>query len=284
MTTKLISQKYNHGNALNNKVTATGDEALTTLLKVYFSYRKALDVLLEKPELDFDAIVNVLNEYRNISIPILEKRSNSGQEGLRSTILEEFMYIIFNRVTEDIFNEVPENLFLGKAKSYVDLTFTPHSFPQLFQDPIPYIHMKDQDFVIGATFDLTISTNGKESKQKILVPVLAIECKTYIEKNMLDSCAGTARRLKSAMPYCMYMVVAEYMKMESATPELTDIDEVYVLCKATVGQRHRGIEGIHKIDAELIKDLVDEVSEHVKRTWWDPQNALSIGKIINRPQ
>lgn len=284
MTTNLITAKHIHGNALKNKAASTSDEDLLALLEVYLKYREALNLLLNQPALDIEAIVVLLNEYRSTSIPILEKRSNSGQEGLRSTILEEFMYIIFNKVVESVFEEVPSNLFLGKAKSYVDLTFTPHSFLQLSGDPVPYIHSKDQDFVIGATFDLTISTGDTNATQKILVPAVAIECKTYIEKNMLDSCAGTARRLKSAMPYCMYMVVAEYMKMESATPELTDIDEVYILCKATVGERLNGAKGIHKIDAVLIKDLVDEVKTHIKRIWWDPENALVNGRIINRPQ
>ena len=49
---------------------------------------------------------------------------------------------------------------------------------------------------------------------------------------MLDSCAATASRLKTAMPYCIYIVASEYMKMSDAAPELTDIDEVYILCRA----------------------------------------------------
>lgn len=39
------------------------------------------------------------------------------------------------------------------------------------------------------------------------------------------------------MPYCVYMVAFEYMKMDEASPELTDIDEVYILCKAKNSER-----------------------------------------------
>ena len=77
---------------------------------------------------------------------------------------------------------------------------------QIFSKPNPYIHSKDQDFVLGASLELIIKTNDNTTNQEIIVPVVAIECKTYIERNMLDSCSGTARRLKNAMPYCIYIV------------------------------------------------------------------------------
>lgn len=35
----------------------------------------------------------------------------------------------------------------------------------------------------------------------------------------------------------IYIVAAEYLKMTDASPELTDIDEVYVLCRAKNSER-----------------------------------------------
>ncbi len=103
---------------------------------------------------------------------------------------------------------------------------------------------------------------------------------------MLDSCAATASRLKNAMPYCVYMVASEYMKMSDASPELTDIDEVYILCKAKNSEREarkRANLPPLDIDADLVIDLFERVGRHLNAIWWHPEDAVANGKIINRP-
>ena len=103
---------------------------------------------------------------------------------------------------------------------------------------------------------------------------------------MLDSCANTATRLKNAMPYCVYMVASEYMKMDEASPELTDIDEVYILCKAKNSERlSRSQQGLPplEIDSSLIYDLFQRVRKHLNSIWWSPEDAVSNGKVICRP-
>jgi len=103
---------------------------------------------------------------------------------------------------------------------------------------------------------------------------------------MLDSCAGTAKRLKSAMPYCLYIVAAEYMKMDDAYPELTDIDELFILAKASNADRLRfKSEGKlpHLICDLLMQDIFEMVSNHLNKIWWSPEDALSRGRVIGRP-
>ena len=139
---------------------------------------------------------------------------------------------------------------------------------------------------MGATVDIKISANGNDDVKSTVIPVVAIECKTYLERNMLDACAATAGRLKNAMPYCIYIVASEYMKMTDASPELTDIDEVYILCKAKNSERERrkrSGEPPLNIDAELVVDLFERVVRHLNSIWWKPEDAVTSGKIINRP-
>lgn len=128
--------------------------------------------------------------------------------------------------------------------------------------------------------------NQDEEPIETVIPAIAIECKTYLERNMLDSCAATAARLKRAMPYCTYIVATEYLKMDEAYPELTDINEVYVLCRAKNANRLRrksNGEPPFDIDAKLIIDLYHRVMNHLNAIWWNPEDALANGKIINRP-
>ena len=74
--------------------------------------------------------------------------------------------------------------------------------------------------------------------------------------------------------------------MSDASPELTDIDEVYILCKAKNADRERrkkNNEPPLNIDPELIFDLYERVSRHLNAIWWKPEDAVATGKIINRP-
>lgn len=277
-----------HGTVLKNKTEKTCDNELNKALELYKKFRLLAGELNIVDNASVSKLVSLLNDYRKQVIPIFEARNNSGQENLRSTILEEFFQLLFKDLVYKQLDGKTDNLVLGKADSYVDLTFSPKSFVGMFENPKPYIHKKMQDFVMGISLTLSMSSDGTNMipGEKIVVPVVAIECKTYIERNMLDSCAGTAHRLKSAMPYCMYIVASEYMKMDAANPELTDIDEVFILCKASNSERlnyAREDRDTHLIDAKLITDLFEMVNKHVNGLWWSPEDALSIGKVINRP-
>jgi hypothetical protein len=276
---------YNHGNLLKNK--STSDKEVKKIYESYLKFIANISAFQITDDKSISKFVGEFNSYRESVLYSIENRKNSGQENLRSSMLEELFCHLFSDLIGELLPSLPSNLLLGKANSYVDLTFSPSSFREIFIKPNPYIHSKDQDFVIGVSLELIIKADGaNEIKEDIIVPVLAIECKTYIERNMLDSCSGTARRLKSAMPYCLYIVASEYMKLKDEQPELSDINEIYILCKASVSERldsrKRGIKP-HIIQEDLIIDLFNKVKGHLNSIWWSPDKALSTGKIINRP-
>ena len=276
---------YNHGNLLKSK--SSSDAEINKVYQSYLKFIKNISSIKITNDKAISKFVGEFNIYRESVLYTIENRKNSGQENLRSSMLEELFCHLFSDLIGDLFPTVPTNLLLGKANGYVDLTFSPSSFREIFIKPNPYIHSKDQDFVIGVRLELKIKADAaNEIKEDIIVPVLAIECKTYIERNMLDSCSGTARRLKSAMPYCLYIVASEYMKLKDEQPELSDINEIYILCKASVSERletrKQGAKP-HIIQEDLIIDLFNKVKCHLNSIWWSPDKALTTGKIINRP-
>lgn len=251
----------------------------------YNTYRQAFDSIMNYDDAGIREMVKVLNAYRSVSLPVFDSLNNAGQKALGYTIMEEFFYLFFQKYVYTLgINR--DNLFLGKGNSYISLSFTPKSFLKSMDDVNPFVHSKDQDFVLGISVDINVKSGRSETTRKTVLPVVAIECKTYLEKNMLDSCANTATKLKSAMPYCAYIVAAEYMKMEEASPELSDIDEVYILCKAKNAERlrrkERGLPPLD-IDAELIIDLFDRIRYHLNTIWWSPEDAVKNGRIIRRP-
>lgn len=284
----ILDNKHIHGKNLREYTARQHGkkrEKFNDLMSAYEQYRgriASVDALTEDGIREY---VSALNAYRAESVPVFDSLDNNGQKALGYTIMEEFFYLLFQKKVESM-NIEHDNLFVGKGSSYVSLSFTPASFGELFRNPKAYIHTKDQDFVLGANIEIMIKADGKKETKTTVIPAVAIECKTYLERNMLDSCAATASRLKTAMPYCIYIVASEYMKMSAAAPELTDIDEVYILCRAKNAEREkRKREKLppFDIDADLIIDLYSRVSRHLNAIWWKPEDAVENGKIISRP-
>lgn len=284
----ILDNKHIHGKNLREyaaKQRGSKRDLFNHLMDEYSQYRERIAAVDSLTEDGIREYVSALNAYRAVAVPVFDSLDNNGQVALGYTIMEEFFYLLFQKKVESM-NVEHENLFVGKGNSYVSLSFTPASFGELFSNPKAYIHTKDQDFVLGANVEIMIKADGEQETTTTVIPAVAIECKTYLERNMLDSCAATASRLKTAMPYCIYIVASEYMKMSDAAPELTDIDEVYILCRAKNADRERRKRANlppFDIDADLIIDLYNRVSRHLNAIWWKPEDAVENGKIINRP-
>ena len=205
-------------------------------------------------------------------------------------MMEEFLGWLFKDIFVILGFDPPSNYIAGKAmSSYLTLTFSPRTFSDLFSDPNPRVSKKDQDFAIGAAMNLLFGAPGSAPvfSQTLTLPVVAIECKTYLAKNHLDMCSSTAQMLKRANPYCMYIIAAEFLKMDaSVTPEVTDIAEIFILCKDTNGSRRTRKENgepPHPIYQDVVGALFKMVLGHLRAIWWDPITALDRGKVISRP-
>jgi len=101
---------------------------------------------------------------------------------------------------------------------------------------------------------------------------------------MLDECAGTAEKVKRATPYCLYFVVAEYLKMDDAAPEVSLIDEIFILRKQRNSERLSTGFRPNPIDPDLVWEIYDGSIRHLKKVWWDPSSALKTGKAFGRPE
>jgi hypothetical protein len=234
-----------------------------------------------RADADLVALTELLNQYKDAVEPIFDARPNSAQEGLQPSILEEFFGYLFARVGID----TGANLLRAPASSFIGLIFNPRDINSLVRAPEFTVRQKDHDFVLGACVTMSIGVDGSGASRtdKLVVPAVAIECKRYLERNMLDECAGTAERIKKSTPYCRYIVAAEYLKLDQALPELSLIDEIYVLRKQRNLDRASGA-AINPIYADLVVHLYADVMAHLTRVWWDPESGLTTGRVFNLPR
>jgi hypothetical protein len=82
-----------HGSKLNKK--ALKDKSLKELLPFYRRWKERSLGIKGREEKDIKKLTNLLNEYKNAVEPILDARSNSAQEVLQPSIIEEFFEYLF---------------------------------------------------------------------------------------------------------------------------------------------------------------------------------------------
>lgn len=279
MATSYQPQAYVHGKKLEAKAAADGGPNLAKALEYYQEWKASSLATVGCEKKNVDTLVALLNAYKDAVEPIFDGRSNSAQEVLQPSIIEEFMEYLFAPVASVIGDagvRAPE-------KGYLDLVFHPKSIKTMLSSPEHTIRTKDHDFVIGSRIEMQlISPTSKETQRdRLVIPAVALECKRYLERNMLDECSGTAARVKAATPYCLYIVVAEYLKMDDCRPELSKIDQIYILRKQRNSERLAVGFRPNPIDAELVWDLQQTVSRHLAKIWWNPEAGVKSGKMFN---
>ena len=84
-----------HEHVLKNKVEKTNDKDLIDCLKEYKKFKSKLSELKITDKKSVFQFVAHFNDYRNICAYKYERRKNSGQELLRSTMLEGFFQLLF---------------------------------------------------------------------------------------------------------------------------------------------------------------------------------------------
>jgi hypothetical protein len=278
---------YPHGDLLKRKVEEK--KVPTSVLNAYLKFTEQAEAIEVIDDESVSKLVDALNQYRNEAVYIFEGGKNVPQANLRSSIMEEFLIWLFKDIFKVLNLEKPDNYQIGKSKgSYLSLDFSPRSFRTMFSSPGASIHTKDQDFALGANIEINIKGAGEsEVVQRVTLPVIAIECKTYLAKNHLDMCSSTATSLRRAMPYCKYIILAEFLKLSNtATPEFTDVSEIFVMCKAKNTERiKRKKEGLppHPIYGDVAIALFKFVLSHLSAIWWDPKSPLETGVVISRP-
>ena len=116
------------------------------------------------------------------------------------------------------------------------------------------------------------------------LPAVAIECKTYLDKTMLEGAAVAADELKRINPSARSIIVSEWLKLtESVNLRKTRIDQIYVLRRQKNTDREfRFDEGYVKnpIYPDLVWDLFRDVVEYLSAARWDIEAAIARGKLM----
>lgn len=210
-----------------------------------------------------------MNEYKNFLDQQHYAEKFDSRSNLHSSVLEEFMYYLF----KDLVFGISRNALIGKSHSFRDVFFRAPSYREMIASPHALIETKNHDFAIGTSVRATMKCQGSAATEEHDwdIPAIAIECKTYLDKTMLQDVSMAAEQLKQKNPNAMYIVVAEWLKLtESVNLKKYKIDQIYVLRKQKNTDREfRYDAGYRKnpIYEDVVEHCFNSVREFLGKDW-----------------
>jgi hypothetical protein len=193
-----------------------------------------------------------------------DSRSN-----LHSSVLEEFIYCLFR----DLVGEFTGKALIGKANTFKDIFFMPPNYAAMLETPHARIERKDHDFAIGVSVSARLNCAGQEKGEAhhFQIPAVAIECKTYLDKTMLEGSSTAAEQLKFRNPNALYLVVSEWLKLTgNVNLRKFKVDQIYVLRKQKNTDREfRFLPDYEKkpIHLDVVEHLFRTVRTHLTSNW-----------------
>ena len=212
---------------------------------------------------DFDNITKTWNEY------LYYVRDNnkyySSQSKFESTILEESIFRMFMHIEKD-------NIKIGGTKAYSNMYFAPNNFDNFKNDTVFKFNTKEQDFAIYKKIEVNIDNK----KENISIPIIAMECKTYLDKTMLEGSIATAEKIKNGNPYCKFYIITESYEVDlNVDIKSTRIDQIYILTKSS--KRHTN----KYIQKDVLELLYNDINRYLKSNWYDiEKNIFEKGTIL----
>lgn len=222
----------------------------------YTPYKDAQQSIIGIERADIDRKVALLNDYYPHVDAFVKNNKITSQAKFRPTVLEEFCGHLLKDIPEigrldlDFFNK---GVFAGIS---------------LDRDGNAKIKTKDIDFCIGKKFDVVIGG----SEHSIIIPVIAIECKTYVDKTMLSEAQFTAQKMKQGSPNVKVYCVSERNEIdvnEIPTKGRTPLDQIFII---------RGIPA-NPVNNNAVYDFFNEVKSALEKLSRET-TRIEIGGIL----
>lgn len=217
----------------------------------------------------------LFNEYKDFIDQQVYAEAFDSRSNLHSSVLEEFVFYLFR----DLVKSISENALIGKSHAYKDIFYSSSSFVEMVQKPGFHVEKKDHDFVIGVDITAAFRCKGGDEQQNenLQIPAVAIECKTYLDKTMLEGASNAAAQLMAVNPNALYIVLSEWLKLtDDINLRKYKVDQIYILRKQkNTDRKYRFLPTYHKnpIYPDVVEHLFHVVRNHLTSSWNNTNSA-----------
>lgn len=256
---KTFDKNYIHASNISKKIDNKKNlEFLADCIDKYLEFDKKFE------SNNLQKKVEAWNSYLKF---VRSKNPFSAQSKFDSTILEETIFRLFIHLQD-------EKIKVGGAKAYSNLYFSPSNFNEFKISDEIKTNCKDQDFAIYKDVELKLES-GKNISMS--VPVVAFECKTYLDKTMLESSVATAEKIKTGNPSCRFCIITEWYSVDKNVDiRSSRIDQIYVLKK----DANKSNQNERDIEVDVVERIIDDTTMYLKSNWINVEESIKNGGIV----
>lgn len=221
-----------------------------------------------------ERLTDAVNSYMDFYWPPANNPF-SHQSDFTSSIIPEMLCTLFGRIIKE--NGV-EGLEVSAEKDLtIECTF------DISDGGV--IRFKNKRVDVAVVKPCPLNFNGQESV--LPVPLIAIECKTNLDKNMLSGIEQSVSDLKKTFPECFYYVVSELSDFDvrKSNYASSGIDEIYILRKQKRGPVRTDPTRRNAIHTNLLYELSVILIEGMRQMGVesvDLNTRMLNGKLIGR--
>lgn len=264
-----------HGNNLLHQFRKRQTSRLALYQEILERYLDMRQVPFD--ESDIDSYVRTVVEKTNNYMDFFWPPANnpfSHQADFTSSIIPEMLCFIFDNVIKARGVQLEVS---AQKDLTIECTFDIVAGGEM--------RFKNKRVDVAVVEPCSLSFNGNDTVFPI--PLLAIECKTNLDKNMLSGIEQSVGDMKKTFPTCRYFVITECsdFDVKKSNYASSGIDEMYILRKQKRGVIRRNPDLRNPIDSSLILEVTKALDADISamRTESDDLNTrMQSGKLIGR--
>lgn len=241
--------------------------------KIVDKYLKTRTVRYDRKDIKgyIETLTDNVNEYMNVFWPP-ENNPFSHQADFSSSIVPEMLCTIFGEVIRDYGVELEES---AQRDLTIECTFDIGNGGN--------IHFKNKRVDVAVVKMCTLCFCEKTFE--LPVPMLAIEVKTNLDKNMLSGIENSVNDLKKTFPLCKYYVVSELsdFDVKKSNYASSGIDEIYILRKQKRASVRKNPSERNNLNSDLLVELVTIFIKEIESMFdqvIDLEARMQQGKLI----
>lgn len=222
---------------------------------------------------DLVTYINELVEATNQYLDVLKDININHQTDFKSSVIPEMFYMILYKVVKTY-----RESYCVSAQSDVPI----ECMFDLQGGSRMMFKTKRLDMLVYKDSRLTLDDNTIQ----FTIPLIAMEVKTNLDKNMMSGIEHSVAALKKTFPNSLYFVVTEYsdMAIDKLNYASSGIDEIYILRQQKRATVRKNINLRNKINPGLVLEiakkcikLMDDVHVIIPST----EVRMATGKLIH---
>lgn len=252
-----------YNNLLAKKDTKFDNGEITSILAKYNSwFSELVDILIAKSINNEDSTKQIsqkFNEYFEYLYTENKRLKLSSQGKFESSFIEDFANIILAWVVDNTLeDEKAKSIKIGSSNAFLGFNFGEANIGD-YLDGKYEIYTKDQDASIFKEFELKVNGHTKN----VNIPYIAVECKTYIDKTMIESSISTASKIKGNATNSKYYILAcRNAIAENYNHDHHKIDGIFIF--GDIKKNSDNKQGKIKIDETVLKAFIDTIHDNLQ--------------------